>query len=127
GQRAVGHVMFTATRIEGHPGIAATILAPLAVVPDAQGQGVGAALSRAGLAAAADAGAVLAFVLGHPAYYPRVGFQPAGRLGLQPPYPIDPGHDDSWMVQELRPGLLREVRGRMLPADTFMRPELWRG
>ncbi len=126
GAQPVGHVLFTAVKIEGAPGVSATLLAPLAVAPEAQGGGIGAALSRAGLAAATDAGTELAFVLGHPTYYPRVGFQPAGRHGLRAPYPIDPANDGAWMVLELRPGRLGRVRGRIVAADSLMRPEFWR-
>ena len=126
GERAVGHVLFTAARIDGAPSVAATLLAPLAVVTDVQGQGIGAALARTGLEAAADAGAEIAFVLGHPSYYPRVGFEPAGRHGLDAPYPIPEKDADAWMVQELRLGLLGQIRGRVVPAASFMRPEYWR-
>jgi len=126
GDAAVGHVLFTAVRFDGAPGLTATLLAPLAVVPEAQGRGVGTALSEAGLATSRDAGTDLAFVLGHATYYPRFGYRPAGRRGLQAPYPIDPINDGAWMVLELRPGVLGTAGGRVVPADALMRPEYWR-
>ena len=64
------------------------ILAPLAVVPDAQGQGIGGALIEHGLSLLQRSGVGLVFVLGHPGYYPRHGFEPAGRLGFDAPFPI---------------------------------------
>lgn len=126
GDQPVGHVLFTAARVEGAPEVTAVLLAPLAVIPEAQGRGIGAALSRAGLWMAAEAGTDLAFVLGHPTYYPRFDYRPARSQGFEPPYPIDPANDDAWMVLELRRSVLGSVRGRVQPADMIMRPEYWR-
>jgi putative acetyltransferase len=66
------------------------------------------------------------FVLGHPEYYPRFGFRPAGALGMDAPYPIPERHADAWMVQALRPGLLGQVRGTVRCADTLNDPRHWR-
>jgi putative acetyltransferase len=121
----VGHALFTCATIEGHIGTPATILAPLAVAPDAQGRGVGQALARAGIRTAGELGIDLVFVLGHIGYYPRFGFEPAAPHGLDAPYPIDPSVADAWMVRAMRPGLLGAVRGTVRCADALMRPELW--
>lgn len=122
----VGHVLFTHAVVETESGdFAATILAPLAIAPESQGQGIGQALSREGVAAAADLGIGLVFVLGHIEYYPKVGFRPAAPLGLVAPYPIEPAVADAWMVLETRPGLLGSVRGVVRCADAMMHPEMW--
>jgi putative acetyltransferase len=122
----VGHVLFTHAVVETENGeFAATILAPLAVAPAAQGQGVGQALSRYGIATASALGIGLVFVLGHIDYYPKVGFRPAAPFGLTAPYPIDPAVADAWMALETRPGLLGSVRGRVRCADAMMHPEMW--
>ncbi len=93
--RAVGHILFTRAGVEGHPHLNASILAPLAVIPEFQKQGIGGALIRQGLQALAATGIDLVFVLGHPDYYPRHGFEPAGRRGFQAPYPIPPQNADA--------------------------------
>lgn len=125
GDRAVGHVMFTAARLEGaSPEIAVSILAPLAVVPDAQRRGVGGSLIEEGIRRLAESGVALVFVLGHPEYYPRHGFEPASRHGLAAPYPIEP--DAAWMVRALRPGIIGSVRGTVACADAMNKPEYWR-
>lgn len=51
--------------------LAAAALAPVAVLPEDQGQGIGSRLIRTGLA---RLGAMPVIVLGHPGYYPRFGF-----------------------------------------------------
>ena len=73
----VGHVLFSRMTVEadGAP-VAAAGLAPVSVAPACQGQGIGGALIRAGLAALAEQGAQISFVLGHAHYYPRFGYSP---------------------------------------------------
>jgi putative acetyltransferase len=125
GDRVTGHILFTAARVsDAPPDVVAAILAPLAVVPEAQRTGIGGRLIAAGVDRLGAAGTGLVFVLGHPSYYPRHGFEPATRLGLAAPYSIDP--DDAWMVRALRPGLLGAVRGVVACADAMARPEMWR-
>ncbi|MBT8468358.1 MAG: N-acetyltransferase, partial [Deltaproteobacteria bacterium] len=82
--RCVGHILFTAVRVQGsEQPVVAQILAPLAVLPAHQRAGVGGALVREGLKQLAASGVELVFVLGHPEYYPRSGFKPARALGLE--------------------------------------------
>jgi putative acetyltransferase len=121
----VGHILFTRVSVEGE-NLAAAILAPLAVKPGAQGEGVGGRLICAGLEQLLENGVGLVFVLGHPGYYPKYGFQPAGVLGFQAPYPIPKAHAGAWMVQELIPGLIGSVQGRINCADALDHPEMWR-
>ena len=126
GDDPVGHVLFTAARIEGaDKSVTAAIPAPLAVVPGAQGKGVGRALVENGLRRLAETGTALVFVLGDPAYYSRFGFEPATRLGFAAPYPLPDAYAEAWMVQALRDGVLGSVHGRIVCADALSRPELW--
>jgi putative acetyltransferase len=106
GPVVVGHIMFspvtsspTKTRDpRAKPfGIG---LAPLAVRPDRQRQGVGAALMRHGLAACASRGAGLVVVLGSPRYYPKFGFTSATLAGLKCRWPVP---DGTFMCLELKP------------------------
>lgn len=121
----VGHVLFTAARVEGASrDVSAAIMAPLAVVPAAQGRGVGSGLIARGTEILAGRGVDLVFVLGYPAYYTRHGFAPAFPMGLPAPYPITP--EEAWMVRELRPGLLGTVCGTVACAEAMAKPEYWR-
>ena len=125
--RAVGHILFTRARIAGHAdSVNAVILAPLAVRPEAHSQGIGGKLITEGLQHLAATGTDLAFVLGHPGYYPRHGFRTAGVLGFEAPYPIPAKDADAWMVQELRPGLIGKIRGQVACAAALDHPEHWR-
>ena len=124
--RAVGHILFTRATIGGAPELSASILAPLAVMPEAQKQGVGGELVRYGLQLLSKSGVDLVFVLGHPEYYPRQGFQPAGPLGFAAPYPIPEENSAAWMVQALRPGVVGQYSGIVVCAQKLDRPEYWR-
>ena len=85
--RVVGHIAFSRLPITA-PGreITGAALAPLAVLPRLQRQGVGSALVRAGLRRCAELGIEAVVVLGHPTYYPRFGFSAALAQQLQAPF-----------------------------------------
>jgi putative acetyltransferase len=61
-------------------------LAPVAVLPERQRQGVGSALVEAGLAEARAAGIDIVFLLGEPEYYGRFGFEPLVAQPFASPY-----------------------------------------
>lgn len=127
GDRAVGHILFTSACLEGaQKPVSISLLAPLAVIPDFQKQGIGGQLINRGLQYLANAGIDLVFVLGHPDYYPRYGFKPAGVLGFEAPYPIPEKHANAWMVQELHQGVIGTVSGKVRCADMLNKPEHWR-
>ncbi len=117
-----GYVLFSAARVGD---VACSILAPLAVAPDAQGRGVGGALVRRGLSDLAGAGIGLVFVAGWPDYYPRFGFAPAGPHGFVAPQPIPAEHGDGWMVLALKPALLKTRGGTVRCCVALDHPELW--
>jgi Predicted acetyltransferase len=70
----VGHVAFSPVTLDGAD-LGWYGLGPVAVRPDLHGQGIGAALIRAGLERLKALGATGCVVLGDPAYYPRFGFR----------------------------------------------------
>lgn len=110
GGALIGHILFSRCVIEspGSGAITSLALAPLAVQPGWQRRGVGSALVRAGLAAAAAQGFGHVIVLGHPEYYPRFGFAPASRFGIYPPFEVP---DEAFMALALRSGALDGVHG----------------
>ena len=113
----VGHVMLTYVELRGEDcSLAVLGLAPLAVRPDAQHQGVGAALVEAGLAGAEARHEPLVVVLGHPRYYTRFGFEPARPHGIEPPPPGVP--DEVWLVRLLA-GYDGRQRGQVVYPAAF--------
>ena len=107
--------------------ISAALLAPLGVVPSAQGKSVGSRLIKEGLSLLSKSGTQLVFILGHPGYYPRHGFKPAGILGFDAPYPIPEKDANAWMVQELISGVIGRINGKkVVCADALNQPEYWR-
>ena len=127
GDEAVGHILFSRAQIAGSDDqIRIAILAPLAVVPKSQAQGVGGRLIAKGLSLLAKAGVHLVFVLGHPSYYPSHGFIRACPQGFIPPFQPPGTPNDAWMVQELSPGVIESAEGRILCADTLNELRHWR-
>ncbi len=125
--KAIGHILFTSACLEGtQKGTSISLLAPLAVLPDYQKQGVGGKLIAHGIKLLTAAGIDLVFVLGHPDYYPRYGFKPAGVQGFEAPYLIPEEHANAWMVQELRSGIIGSVSGKVKCAHMLDKPEHWR-
>ena len=122
----VGHILFTRARLEPENHFNVSILAPLAVVPGFQRQGVGGQLIDAGLDILRVNDVALVFVLGNPDYYNRQGFITAGILGLDAPYPIPEKNSDAWMVRELSSGKLGNYHGTVRCAASMDRAEYWR-
>ena len=123
--RSLGHILFTKARpTPERGGITASLLSPLAVHPEAQGQGIGGLLIREGLTRLGNQGCDLVFVLGHPGYYPRHGFRPCQTVSA--PYPIPEAQADAWMVHALSSGALDRITGATLGcARALDRPDLW--
>lgn len=96
----VGHIVFSPATIEGHANINLLGLAPMAVLPQHQRQGIGAALVRAGLEACRERNAHAVIVLGHPNYYPKFGFAPASQFGIACEYEAP---DEAFLLQQLTP------------------------
>jgi putative acetyltransferase len=81
----IGHVLFS--RLDAP--LRALALAPVAVAPERQRQGVGSDLIGAGLCTAKQAGWQAVFVLGEPAYYTRFGFDVDAAKSFDCPYAGD--------------------------------------
>jgi putative acetyltransferase len=95
GSRIVGHIAFSPVTIDDHSALA---LAPVAVEPTSQRQGIGAALIRWGLDECRRLEHGIVIVLGEPAYYGRFGFTPAAQFGIDCPFPVP---SEAFMVLEL--------------------------
>jgi len=125
--KLIGHILYTEVRItQTESPVSAQILAPLAILPDVQKRGIGQKLINEGLKRLKASGTELVFVLGHPTYYPRCGFAPAGKQGFEAPYPIPEEHSAAWMVQALSGDALRNINGKVECSRALNEPQHWR-
>lgn len=87
GGRIVGQVMLSRMRVEGdgRP-YRALGLAPVAVLPERQREGIGSALIEVALGHAEHAGEEIVFLLGEPDYYRRFGFSAEAAAPFASPY-----------------------------------------
>lgn len=100
----VGHIAFPTVAVtRGDRAIAATALAPVAVAPDRQRQGIGSKLIRSGIEGCRRLGVELIVVVGEPAYYTRFGFSAEVARHLSAPY-----SGDAFMALELATGALAD-------------------
>jgi putative acetyltransferase len=108
--RVVGHIMFSPVAIEGKGKCEGLVvgLAPVAVLPEKQGKGVGSSLIRQGLAECGRLGVKAIVVLGAPRYYRRFGFEAAKNYGLRCEYDVP---DEAFMVLELVQDALKNCIG----------------
>lgn len=114
----IGHILFSPAVLRTTAGELWDMgLAPMAVLPERQNRGVGSDLVRAGLDILNQRRCPFVIVLGHPAYYPRFGFEPAHRFGIQSQWDGIPA--EAFMVHFLVPPGHRPVSGTAHYRDEF--------
>jgi putative acetyltransferase len=114
----VGHILFTPVVIESAgQRIIGMGLAPMAVLPDRQRQGIGSRLVTRGLDLLRDRRCPFVVVVGHPEYYPRFGFEPASRQGLASQWEGIP--DAAFLAIILDPRAMAGVSGVARYRDEF--------
>jgi len=111
--QVIGHIMFTKMKIGDYN---ALTLAPVAVLPEYQKQGIGAKLIVEGHRIARELGHSVIILVGHADYYPRFGYTPARKSNIQAPFEVP---DDAFMVLELREGGLNGISGMIEFAPEF--------
>lgn len=117
----VGHISFTLCHVEGDKDKVA-LLAPLAVTPTLQKQGIGSTLVQAGLKRLENANIGYGFVLGDPAYYSRFGFNAEDKVA--PPYPLPTQWLGAWQSIHLSgAGPLHE--GKLSVPEPWRHRALW--
>lgn len=105
----LGHILFSPIIIEAQrQTVPALVLAPLAVIPARQNEGIGTRLVQSGLSKCRELDHSRVVVLGSPQYYGRFGFQATSRFSIRAPFPVP---DEFFMVLELKTGALINVSG----------------
>ncbi len=111
----IGHILFSDLPVKTINGLVrAVALAPVAVLPDRQGQGIGGGLIMRGLKDIAELGVEAVIVLGEPEYYQRFGFSHDLVLGLETSL-----QSEALMGLALKDGALDGIEGRPLYAPAF--------
>ena len=109
-REVVGHIMFSPVTLNGSSDLKIMGLAPMAVLPKYQQKGIGSALVQTGLDGCKKLGFGAVVVLGHPKYYPKFGFIPAARFGIDCEYDVP---EEAFMVLELESNYLTGAKGKI--------------
>ena len=110
--QVLGHILFSPVSTAPPSEREGIGLAPVAVHPDVQSQGIGSGLIQEGLRLCQQLGYDYCVVLGSPEYYSRFGFQKASNVGLQNEYNVD----EEFMVMRFTE---RDVNGLVKYAPEF--------
>lgn len=106
--KIIGHILFSKIILRGEKEYESLLLAPMAVLPEYQNQGVGGTLILKGLDRAKELGFSSIFVIGHKHYYPRFGFQRASTWNITCPFEVP---DGAFMAIELQIDSLKGKSG----------------
>lgn len=118
--KLLGHILMSrlALVVDGRE-TRALALAPMAVAPELQRQGIGSALVREALTRARALGFEAVIVLGHKTFYPRFGFDHGCVAHIASPYT----QHEEFMGLELAPGVLAGKAGSCRYAQAFSEPD----
>lgn len=107
--QVTGHILFSPVLLETEKRtIEGMGLAPMAVLPEYQRQGIGSELIRTGIARLRSRRCPFIIALGHAEYYPRFGFEPASHFGIWSEWEVP---DDAFMILVLNKSEMREISG----------------
>lgn len=116
--KIIGHILFSPVTLDTAPSLAIMGLAPMAVLPNHQGRGVGTALVEAGLKRCREQNFGAVVVLGHPKYYPRFGFRASSDYNIKCEYDVSAA---AFMLIELIDGYLQKHSGTARYHEEFMK------
>ena len=107
--QVVGHILFSPAAIESRGRtLQGMALAPMAVLPKYQRQGIGSELLRTGIEKLKKWQCPFIIVLGHAEYYPRFGFEPASRYGIRSEWEVPA---DAFMILVLNEPEMNDISG----------------
>jgi len=114
----IGYILMTKVEIVSDVKVMSSLaLAPVAVLPKYQGQGVGGTLICEVHKRAVELGYGSAVLLGHKDYYPKFGYKKAIDLGIEFPFEVS---YEYCMAVELLPNALKNVRGMVKYSKPFI-------
>jgi len=119
----LGYVSYSPIFLKSNSSISGYILAPLAVSPEHQKQGIGSNLIKSGIDILTKDGAGVLLVYGDPNYYGRFGFnEEIGRMFI-PPYSLD--YPFGWTGMMLSGTAIPEQTIQFECVSSLSNPDLW--
>ena len=113
----VGHILLTKLIIKNKTGQYDSLaLAPVSVLPEFQGRGIGGKLIKEAHERAKQLGHKSIVLLGHDKYYPRFGYQQANNFGIELPFDVP---KENCMAIELFENGLKDVSGTVVYPKAF--------
>ena len=110
--KIVGYILFTKVKIGDYEEVA---LAPLAVLPEFQKKGIGGSLIKKGHEIAKKLGYHYSIVIGSEKYYPKFGYVPAIKYGIEAQFQVD---SENFMAVKLNDSIM-EIKGIVEYAKEF--------
>jgi predicted N-acetyltransferase YhbS len=109
GNKLVGYILLSRIHIENKKNLFPSLaLAPVCVLPEFQGRGIGGILIEFAHNRAKELGYSSVVLLGHAGYYPRFGYKRAEHFGIRLPFEVP---SENCMAFELVKGALNDVNG----------------
>ena len=107
--KIVGHILLTKLKIKnGQKEFDSLALAPVSVLPEYQGNGIGGMLIKEAHKKAKELGYQSVILLGHEKYYPKFGYKQADKFGIELPFEVP---KENCMAIELIENGLKEING----------------
>lgn len=107
--KIVGHILFTKILVKNNSEIFESLaLAPVSVIPEYQGKGIGGQLIHYGHQVAKKLGHSSVILIGHENYYPKFGYQKTSTFGIAFPFDIP---EANGMAIELVNNGLKNIKG----------------
>src|SRR6056300_280145 len=121
--QVIGYVSYSPIFLKSDSSIVGYILAPLAVSPEHQKQGVGSNLINFGIDMLTKDGAGVLLVYGDPAYYGRFGFKEEIGRSFVPPYTLQ--YPFGWTGMMLNDTPIPNTSIKFKCVTALSKPELW--
>jgi putative acetyltransferase len=106
--KIIGHILFYPIKIKAAEEKTTLCLAPVSVHPSFQKKRVGEKLIKEGLKTAQHLSYESVVVVGHPSYYPKLGFSKASKWRMKVSFECP---DEAFMALELKKGALKDAAG----------------
>ena len=121
--QVIGYVSYSPTFLKSDSSVSGYILAPLAVSPENQKQGVGSNLIKSGIDMLTKNGVGFLLVYGDPAYYGRFGFKEEIGHSFVPPYTLQ--YPFGWTGMMLNETVVPEQPIQFECVSALSKPDLW--